>query len=86
VAVTGGAMLLVGLGLRRSGGDRGLAAVSLGCAAAFLVLNGLIALRDPVEALNESKGWFQRGGQLVLGGWLLVLAVRTRRPAPHRPR
>lgn len=74
VLVTGGAMLLVGLG-SRARRARALALLSLVAGAVFLLLNLLIALRTSVEPFNEAKGWFQRGGQVVLGTWLLGLAL-----------
>jgi len=77
VLVTGGAMLLIGVGLRRRGGEgsRLLAALSIVAGAVFLLLNALIALRFAVDAFDESKGWLQRGGQVVLGAWLIALAL-----------
>ena len=82
VLATGGAMLLTGIGLRRGGGARWLAALSLLGGVAFLLLSGLISMRESVEAFNDYKGWLQRGGQLVLGAWLVAMAFvpRGRRP------
>lgn len=76
VLAIGGAMLLVGLGLRRGGGVRRLAARSLVAGVVFLLLGGLISIRESVEALNDYKGWLQRGAQLVLGIWLVALVTR----------
>ena len=79
VLVTGGAMLLIGLGLWRSGRGRAIAWISLAAGVVFLALNLLIGLRESVDAFNEAKGWFQRGGQVVLGAWLVALAsARTK--------
>lgn len=75
VLATGGAMVLIGVGLRRRGGARWLGALSVLAGVAFLLLSGLISMRESVEALNEYKGLLQRGGQLVLGVWLAALAL-----------
>ena len=75
VLVGSGAMLLIGMGVMRAGWGRFLAWFSIAAGVVFLALNLMIALRTSVEAFNESKGWFQRGGQVVLGAWLLTLAA-----------
>ena len=80
VLATGGAMLLVGVGQWREGGVRWLAVLGLLAGVAFLVLSGLISLRESVDAFNEYKGWLQRGGQLVFGIWLAALALAPVRP------
>lgn len=78
VLATGGAMLLVGIGIRRGGGARWLVALSLLAGVAFLLLSGLISIRETVETFDEYKGWLQRGGQLVFGIWLAALALAPR--------
>lgn len=78
VPVTAAAMLLVGAGLRRAGRSRSLALLSLVAGGVFLALNILIALRSSVDFCNDYKGAFQRGGQVVLGGWLLALTFGRR--------
>lgn len=75
VLAIGGAMVLVGVGLRRGGGATWLVAVSLLCGVAFLVLSGLISLRGSVDAFDDCKGWLQRGGQIVFGAWLAAMAL-----------
>ena len=74
VLVTGGAMILIGLGLRKGGGPRWLASAGLSAGVAFLVMSGLISMREVVDAFNECKGWLQRGGQVVFGCWLAAMA------------
>lgn len=84
VLVTGGSMVLIGLGLRRRGGTMALALLSILAGSIFLALSGLIALRGSVAELNEIKGWLQRGGQLILGSWLAGLALVVRGHDPGR--
>ena len=82
VLVTGGSMVLIGLGLRRRGGPAALALLSVVAGGVFLALSALIALRGPIAELNGAKGWLQRGGEVILGCWLVALALATR---PREP-
>lgn len=83
VLATGGTMVLVGIGLRGSGGARWLWALSVLAGVAFLLLSGPISLRESVEAFDEYKGWLQRGSQLVFGIWLAALALAPRSAASN---
>ena len=78
VLATGGAMLLVGIGIRRGGGARWLVALSLLAGVAFLLLSGLISIRETVETFDEYQGWLQRGGHLVCGIWQAARALAPR--------
>lgn len=77
VLATGAAMVLIGIGLRRRGATGWLAALSVLAGAAFLLLSGLISIRESVDAFNEYKGWLQRGGQLAFGVWLAAMAFAS---------
>lgn len=78
VLATGGAMLLIGLGTRRRRDAGALAVLSVAAGIAFLALSALIALRIPIDDLNEVKGWLQRGAQVAFGCWLAALALWPR--------
>jgi uncharacterized membrane protein len=74
IAATVLAFALLGIGLLRGGRrEFGWATLALGILwLALTIVTGISYLSDGVD---EIKGAFQRGGQVVFGIWLVTLAV-----------
>jgi hypothetical protein len=84
VAALAAAFVLVGLGSGRrlssiegqtTTGDMRVAKATLAIGALWLLLLALAGLGYLIGDLESVKGLFQRGSQLLLGAWLIVLAI-----------
>jgi hypothetical protein len=89
VAALGAAFVLVGLGRARLGSVRplscrevqatnggiGAGRMTLTIGALWLLLLALAGLGYLIGDLESVKGLFQRGSQLLLGAWLILLAI-----------
>jgi hypothetical protein len=74
IAATVLALALLGLGLLR-GGRRDLAWATLALGALWLALTIVTGVSYLSDGVDDVKGAFQRGGQVVFGVWLVTLAV-----------
>lgn len=63
----------VGLALLRSPATRPLGQATLALGAAWLILTACSGLSYPFDAVDSFKGLCQRGAQVLLGAWLLLL-------------
>ncbi len=66
---------LIGVGLTRLDPRDARGRVTLAIGAAWLLLMAIAGLGYLIGDLESVKGLFQRGSQLLLGGWLALLAV-----------
>jgi hypothetical protein len=74
IAATVLAFALLGVGLLR-GGRRDLGWATLALGSLWLVLTIVTGVSYLSHGVDEIKGAFQRGGQVVFGLWLVALAV-----------
>lgn len=79
VIAAAAALLMLGVGLRDQPDLRGVGTVTLGLGAAWLLLTVVMGSQFLVPGMEEVKGLLQRLSQVVLGAWLVALAVGVRR-------
>jgi hypothetical protein len=74
IAATVASFALLGLGFLRAR-RRGLGWAALAFGAVWLALTIVTGVSYLSEGVDEIKGAFQRGGQVVFGAWLVTLAL-----------
>lgn len=79
IVFTIAAFWLIGTGLRREPGWGSLGGWTLGLGAVWVLLNIAMGGKFFIDELDEVKGAFQRASQVVLGGWLVALALEVAR-------
>ncbi|MET0557341.1 MAG: hypothetical protein ABW065_01540 [Solirubrobacterales bacterium] len=73
IAAVAIAFASVGLALLRTPQTRRLGQATLAIGAAWLLLTACSGLSYPFDSIDSVKGLCQRGAQVLLGTWLLVL-------------
>jgi Protein of unknown function (DUF998) len=79
VLATAAALWLLGTGMRAEPDLARVGAVTLALAAAWLLLTILMGSQFLIPAMDDVKGLFQLLSQLVLGAWLIAMAIGIRR-------
>jgi hypothetical protein len=83
IAATVLAFALLGLGLLR-GGRREFGWATLALGVLWLALTIITGVSYLSAGVDEIKGAFQRGGQVIFGAWLVALACAATAPAAER--
>lgn len=81
VGVTAAAFWLLGNGLREQPELRRVGLITLACGGVWLLLTILMGSKFLIPDMDDVKGLLQRSSQVVLGAWLILLALGVARPS-----